>query len=137
MQKLWKNSPDDYRKMTGEVNVPKDSAFNELREILPPEFEWIKTRKRLILETELQHHCVWSYAKKISNDKCAIYSYTDTNADHCPDGVPKRYTIEFCRNNGKYYVKQVQGKYDRVNAGNMREYIEKILKECEKKKIKK
>lgn len=129
------NNPDDYRKKTGEVNVPKDSVFNELREILPPEFEWIKTRKRLILETELQHHCVWSYANKISVDKCAIYSYTDTNAEHCPDGVAKRYTIEFRRHKGKYYVKQVQGKYDRVNAGNMREYIEEILRKCEKKKM--
>lgn len=122
------SNPDDYRKITQEVNVPKNSVFLKLREILPPEFEWIKTRKRLILETELQHHCVWSYAPKITKDLCAIYSFTDTKAAHTSDGVPKRYTIEFMqRKNGSYYVEQVQGKYDAVNAHGMREYIQSLL----------
>lgn len=120
--------PNNYRKITQEVNVPKDSRFLRLRHILPPEFEWIKTRKRLILETELQHHCVWSYAPKITKDLCAIYSFTDTRAEHTIDGVPKRYTIEFMqRQDGSYYVVQVQGKYDAVNAYGMREYIQSLL----------
>lgn len=122
-------NPRDYRKRTGEVKVPEKSNFLELRKILPPEFEWIKTRKRLILETELQHHCVWSYAEKITKDKCAIYSFTDTRAEHTKDGVPKRYTIEFGVNKGGYYVVQVQGKYDRVNSEGMREYIQSLLDE--------
>lgn len=63
-------NPDGYKKTTGMVKVPKKSKFLELRKILPEEFEWITTRKRLILETELQHHCVWSYAEKITKDKC-------------------------------------------------------------------
>lgn len=121
-------NPDNYRKKTQEVSVPEKSKFQKLRDILPPEFEWIKTRKRLILEAELQHHCVWSYAPKITKDLCAIYSFTDTRAEYTNDGVPKRYTIEFRqKKNGSYYVEQVQGKYDKVNAHGMREYIQALL----------
>lgn len=118
---------------TKPVKVPKDSVFNDLRKILPKEFEWIKNRKRLILETELQHHCVWSYADKISSDMCAIYSYVDKDGSKslCNDGKPKRYTIEFNFNkqDGTYYVEQVQGKYDAVNSSDVQNYIYKILNE--------
>jgi hypothetical protein len=114
---------------TGSVNVPKDSRFNTLRNILPDEFEWIKTRKRLILETKIQHHCVWSYASYITNDESAIYSYVDTDGSKHEDGVPRRYTIEFKYDptDKKYYIKQVQGRFDSVNASNMTEYIQQIL----------
>lgn len=118
---------------TKPVKVPKDSVFNDLRKILPKEFEWIKNRKRLILETELQHHCVWSYADKISSDMCAIYSYVDKDGSKslCNDGKPKRYTIEFNFNkqDGTYYVVQVQGKYNAVNSSDVQNYIYKILNE--------
>jgi len=118
---------------TRPVKVPKDSVFNDLRKILPKEFEWIKNRKRLILETELQHHCVWSYADKILSDMCAIYSYVDKDGSKslCNDGKPKRYTIEFNFNkqDGTYYVVQVQGKYDAVNSSDVQNYIYKILNE--------
>lgn len=118
---------------TKPVKVPKDSVFNDLRKILPKEFEWIKNRKRLILETELQHHCVWSYADRISSDMCAIYSYVDKDGSKslCNDGKPKRYTIEFNFNkqDGTYYVVQVQGKYDAVNSSDVQNYIYKILNE--------
>jgi len=124
------DDPYNYRNITKDVKIPKQSKFLELREILPDNFEWIKTRKRLILETELQHHCVWSYADKITADNCAIYSFTDINAEHTKDGKPKRYTIEFCINkNGQYYINQVQGKYDAVNAHGMKEYIQTLLDE--------
>lgn len=114
--------------MTQEVNVPKKSKFLPLRDILPPEFEWIRSRKRLILEAELQHHCVWSYADMISSDTCAIYSYVDTRAEYADDGVLRRYTVEFrCKKDGTYYVNQVQGKYDQVNAAGMKEYVQSFL----------
>lgn len=120
----------NYRKITKKVELPENSRFLHLREILPEEFEWITTRKRLILETELQHHCVWSYADNITQDECAIYSFTDTAAEHCMDGKPRRYTVEFRqKRNGRYYVEQVQGKYDAVNAGGMKEYIQMLLTE--------
>lgn len=123
-----------YRKDTKEVNIPKDTRFAELRKILPPEFEWIKTRKRLILETELQHHCVWSYAPDITEDKCAIYSFTDSRAEYTTDGISKRYTIEFRQNKDKsYYVVQVQGRKNRANTDGMKEYIQSLLNQYSKK----
>lgn len=122
-----------HKNSTKPVKIPKNSVFNGLRKILPKEFEWIKNRKRLILETELQHHCVWSYADKISSDMCAIYSYVDKDGSKsfCNDGKPKRYTIEFNFNkqDGTYYVEQVQGKYDAVNSSDVKNYIYKILNE--------
>lgn len=120
---------DYYECKTGKVVVPKDSNFIKLRSYLPDSFEWITDRKRLILETELQHHCVWSYADKITKDKCAIYSFVDSSAEY--NDKPKRYTIEFGWNGEKYYVVQVQGRYDRVNAYNMREHIQSILDTCQ------
>ncbi len=122
----------DYDKATGKVVIPKESRFNKLRKILPEEFEWIKTRRRLIMETKIQHHCVWSYAEDITNDKCAIYSYVDYEGKFSNDGSPKRYTIEFCMDKeGKYYVSQTQGRFDCVNSSNIQKYIESLL--CKEK----
>lgn len=125
-----------YREHTQPVSVPKDSKFNELRKILPDAFEWITNRKRLILETELQHHCVWSYADKISSDRCAIYSFVDSKAEYADDGRAKRYTIEFCQDKkGEYYIQQVQGKYDRMHTQKMADYIQKLLDDAKKEEM--
>ena len=120
-----------YRKNTSIVKIPARSVFLGLRKILPEEFEWIKTRKRLILETELQHHCVWSYAEKISRDACAIYSFVDKEGKFAADGKAKRYTIEFAKIQNKYVILQVQGKFDRVNTSLIRDYIQYILDEAQ------
>ena len=120
-----------YRKNTSIVKIPAKSVFLGLRKILPEEFEWIKTRKRLILETELQHHCVWSYAEKISRDACAIYSFVDKEGKFAADGKAKRYTIEFAKIQNKYVILQVQGKFDRVNTSLIRDYIQYILDEAQ------
>lgn len=116
-------------KNTGNVKIPKNSIFNELRNILPEEFEWIKTRKRLILETKVQHHCVWSYYRLINSDDCAIYSYVDKDGSKSSDDVPRRYTIEFRYNHKakRYYVNQTQGRFDSVNSSKMTEYINELL----------
>jgi hypothetical protein len=98
-----------YKKKTQKVSIPKKSKFRELRKILPGvEFEWITTRKRLIQETVLQHHCVWSYAPKITQDRCAIYSWVNPANGN-------RHTIEFVRDNQRdtYKVVQIQKAYDR------------------------
>ena len=81
------------------------------------------------METKIQHHCVWSYASYITNDESAIYSYVDTDGSKHEDGVPRRYTIEFKYDltDKKYYIKQIQGRFDSVNASNMTEYIQQIL----------
>ena len=107
-----------------EVKIPKKSKFNTLRKILPKEFEWIKTKKRLIQEAKIQHHCVASYAGYITEEKCAIYSYVDYTGEFAFDQIPRRYTIEFCINkNGEYYVEQTQGRYDQVNASKLSQFI--------------
>lgn len=130
-----RNRHDDFNrnisidKNTGNVKVPKNSIFNELRNVLPEEFEWIKTRKRRILETKVQHHCVWSYYSLINSDDCAIYSYVDKDGSKSSDDVPRRYTIEFRYNHKakRYYVNQTQGRFDRVNSSKMTEYINELL----------
>lgn len=109
------------------VKVPKNSKFNDLRNMLPEEFEWIKTKKRLISEAVMQHHCVASYADKITKDQCAIYSYIDEDGSKNEDGVSRRYTIEFTKQKNKYYIKQTQGEYNKVDASYMSEYISQFL----------
>ena len=52
------------------IKIPKDSRFKKLK--LPKEFEEIKTKKRIIEESRIQHHCVWSYADKINHDECDL-----------------------------------------------------------------
>ena len=112
------------KKMT--VNVPKNSRFNELEIILAADkthqFEWIKDKKRLAMETIEQHHCVWSYYDLINKDYCAIYSFR-FNKDN------KQYTIEFHKVKNEYCVAQIQGKFNRVNTSEARKYVENILNE--------
>ena len=79
----------------GRVSVPKDTVFKKLRKILPTEFEWIKTRKRLNKESLMMGHCVWSYGDEINKDKCAIYSFIDEEGKYSTEGCRKRYTLEF------------------------------------------
>lgn len=122
------NNQRYYESKTNAVKVPKNSKFNKLRDMLPDDFEWIKNKKRLVIETELQHHCVWSYADKITEDRCAIYSYVDKTGQFADDGKPKRYTIEFTMTpKGKYKINQVQGKYDREHTKQMTLYIQELL----------
>lgn len=102
------------------VTVPKKSKFNGLRKIIPDDFVWITTRKRLVEEAVEMHHCVASYAKKINRDNCAIYSW------FC-SFTQKRYTIEFCIKNGKYYIRQMYGKFDAIPSKEAFDYVQDIL----------
>lgn len=100
------------------LKIKKDSKFNDLRAILPPEFEWIKNKKRLIQETVIQHHCVATYNELINKDVCTIYSTIYKG---------KRYTMEFRKEKKKFYLHQVQGKYNVENTAEIRKYVEDIL----------
>lgn len=104
--------------------VKKDSQFNNLREILPEEFEWIKTGKRLAWESTEMKHCVASYDRKIKEDRCAIYSFVFKE-----DG--NRYTIEFLKKNNKYYVSQVFGRFDYYNKKAW-DYVNDVLNSSQK-----
>lgn len=104
------------------VLVKEVSRFNHLREILPPEYEWITSSKRLMLESQMQRHCVWQYDKKIKADDCAIYSYV------APSGI--RYTIEFGYASSGYFIKQMQ-KFG--NRGSDKEFENNIMNLLQKK----
>lgn len=101
--------------------VKKKSKFNDLQNLLPDSFEWIKTGYRLAKEAVTMHHCVAIYDIKIKNDKCAIYSFI------FPDDN-QRYTAEFTSvGHGKYKVEQVFGKYDKYNQAAY-DYVESFMK---------
>ena len=121
----------DYKRHVKVFHVPKDSKFKALRKMLPDTFEWVKTRKRLINESIEMHHCVWSYYNKIEADRCAIYSFFDEFGyfDTSGNNEPKRYTIEFMYNKRtkKYYVRQIQTKYNKYGGAKLGTYINELL----------
>lgn len=105
---------------TPKIIVPKNTKFKSLRKALPDNFEWIKTRKRLVKEARIMHHCVATYANKINHDQCAIYSFVSTRTN-------ERYTVEFCFRCQKYYIRQIYGKFDVLPPREEREYVESFL----------
>ncbi len=99
------------------IKIPKNSKFDMLRKILPESFEWITTRKRIILEGRNMHHCVTSYANKVNKDLCAIYSFVYPETE-------KRYTVEFVqRKDGTYYMNQIQSMCDRGAPDEVKQYV--------------
>ena len=103
------------------IKVPNKSIFNNLRKLLPEdEFEWIKTRKRLIEEGYYMRHCVASYEYFINRDKCAIYSFI-----YKP--TQKRYTVEFLQGNNGYYINQIQSKCNRGAPKEVKDYVNSYL----------
>lgn len=132
LEKVHNRTNRDYE-MTGEVSVPKKSVFLGLREILPDKFEWITDRKRLIMESKMQHHCVWSYAEDITKDLCAIYSYVDYEGKFSDSRKPRRYTIEFNRVNwisSLYCINQIKGSCNSTDGtAKLSEWIKTLLLE--------
>ena len=107
-------------KYKDDKNIIKEgSKFNELRNILPGDYEWITTSKRLYYESKLQHHCVYTnYRNRIQNDQCTIYSYINPTNN-------ERHTIEFIYDKERgYRAIQIQKKY---NSG----YDEEVLNNLE------
>ncbi len=81
---------------TPKITIPKETKFLSLNLALTPDFEWIKTRSRIIEEGKKMRHCVASYAHYINKDECAIYHLTYDN---------KACTVEFGVRNDAYIVK--------------------------------
>lgn len=109
---------NDMRNNTGKVIIPENSCFVPLRKILPDNFSWIKSRKRLISEAVVQHSCVWSYADDINRDKCAIYSLVYNEV---------RYTIEFRYQENNYEAVQIQRAFNQGCSEEVRNYITSFL----------
>ena len=114
-----KLSVESYKRRTPKVTIVKNSKFKGLNNLLSEDFEWIKTRKRLIEETAMQNNCVWSYAQLINKDVCQIYSVVY-------DGV--RYTVEFGKRKGKFVLRQVQGPHNGVSTDAVTLYIQSLLR---------
>lgn len=107
------------------VSVPKDSQFNELRKLLPKNFEWIKGGKRLQQEGITMDHCVNSYYSDINSDVIAIYHLT------MPDGYEA--TIDFKRmKNGKYGIAQMYGYHNKECSEEVWDYVYGFLKDSKK-----
>lgn len=104
-------------RMTSKIIIPKDTQFARLRELLPEEFEWITTKKRILDESVMQSNCVWSYAPRVNNDQCAIYSYVNP-------GTGMRHTIEFIKENGQYLAVQIMSRF---NQSPETDVIKKML----------
>lgn len=103
------------------VSVPKDSRFNELRKLLPKDFEWVKGGKRLQQEGITMNHCVNSYYSYINEDKIAIYHLT------MPDGYMA--TIEFKQiKNGKYRIIQMYGYHNEECPQEIWDYVYGFLR---------
>jgi hypothetical protein len=102
------------------IKIPKKSRFQPLQVILPKEFEWIKSRKRLIVEGQTMHHCVSSYANLINQDVCAIYSYLD-------EGSKERYTIEIRKKDNCFLIAQIQSKFNNGCPKEIRDYVQGLL----------
>lgn len=121
------NLKDYLRRMRGKkLKVPKNSQFNNLRKVLPEEFEWVKTKTRLANESAMQHHCVWQYSDYISSDSSAIYSYVDSDCKFGPR--PFRYTIEFKVSRDGYYIAQMQRFCNRGGSAELKTYLNELIK---------
>ena len=109
------------------VSVPKDSQFNELRKLLPKNFEWIKGGKRLQQEAITMSHCVNSYYSYINEDKIAIYHLT------MPDGYMA--TIAFKQiKNGKYRIIQMYGYHNEECPQEIWDYVYGFLRPKKERK---
>lgn len=105
-------------KYTPKIKINKNSKFNNLRKLLPDDFEQIKTKRRIVEEGVKMHHCVASYASLVNSDTCAIYSliYEDN-----------RYTIEFRSNKKGYFVRQLYGVCDSDAPKEVWNYVNSFI----------
>lgn len=110
-------------KHTPLIKVPPKSKFNDLRNFLPKDFEWIQTRKRIIQEGIDMRHCVASYASLVNADECAIYSFVYKKTG-------KRYTVEFKKDKNIFFVNQIQSMCDRGCPDDVRKYVNSFLPQC-------
>ena len=109
------------------VSVPKDSRFNELRKLLPKNFEWVKGGKRLQQEGITMNHCVNSYYSHINRDAIAIYHLT------MPDGYMA--TIAFKQiKNGKYRIIQMYGYHNEECPQEIWDYVYGFLRPKKERK---
>lgn len=101
--------------------VPENSRFQKLRDILPPEFQWIQDTQELYDEGKRQHNCVFEYRHGIRADTLAIYHW------NCDD---RQYTIEFVKRGNTFEMTQMYRSYNRPadpkDVGIVKSYIQNV-----------
>lgn len=102
------------------ITIPKTTKFRELDKILPENFEKITTRNRIVKEGMQQNNCVATYADKINQDECAIYSLLYGEI---------RYTLEFGKKNGNYFIRQLYAANNKKAQEEIWKYVESVLKQ--------
>lgn len=97
-----------------EIKISSRTPFKRLK--LPEKYELIKTKERLYQETVMNCNCVWSYADKINNGDCMIYSLLENG---------NRYTIEINIDyENKFFLGQMFGY---KNSSCPPEYIDELI----------
>lgn len=121
-KKVTKAHDDLARELTAKniprIKVPKNSKFNRLAKLLPDSMEWIKSKQRLVEEGSEMHNRVASYAHKINDDNCAIYSFVYNK---------KRYTVEFTVNGNRYFIRQLYGVCNSEPEEGVKDYVKGFL----------
>lgn len=97
------------------------NEYDMLIKALCDKYELIDNEKRLYLEGQRQHNCVYSYLDYIERGEYVIFSHVDNN---------KRFTVAFYVSEGKYYINQLSGKYNSAeDTEKIYDELNMILKE--------
>lgn len=99
------------------MTIPKKSPFRKLK--LPDDFEIIKNGKRLYVEGNTMHHCVYSYRKQVNKGRCVIAHLTYKE---------NPYTLEIVCRAQTYRCVQMYGKWDSVAPKDVWDYVKDVLK---------
>lgn len=84
--------------------VPENSRFSPLEALRAEGFEYITDTRRLFEEGVRMHNCVFSYRRKIREDRCAILHWN--GMDIGP------YTIEVTDNGRRFQIEQMQTRFN-------------------------
>ncbi len=102
-------------KRVRQFKIP-DTTLSKL--VMPKEYVRITGKKMLLHEAAIQHHCVASYADKISRGKCLIYTTIYQE---------KRYTIEIIFSRKKFVARQIRGVYNSLPPDSLPKELKKLL----------
>lgn len=89
--------------------------------------ELIDEKMRLIEESQIQKHCVKTYATKINRGECCIYSFLEKSTG-------KRYTLEVQKRKTKdsrkqfFILQQIRGKFNSKPTNKVMDAVSEILR---------
>lgn len=119
-----KISKKDSKQISDEIIIDDNSAFNGLYDKMPKQFLPLITERQLYMESQKQHNCVYSnYTQYVKRDICAIFHLSLAE---------KEYTIEIRKNKKRYYLKQMEAKYNSGHTEEDWKYVEEIINKINK-----